>query len=312
MKKKLISLLMVTAISLGIIGCGAKDKDDSSANGPVVEGFSNVKDYYIAPLPDNLTKVTHRGMGLGVVTIDGYVDGGIKIDGTSINSTYLNEDGVAEGSFMVYVNGYTEEEAKMYAHETNLESITSIYGDDEGVVEIYEDGDYIIYVGATTMNGNEQGYYIRCFTKSEEGDPLGASVHIHCKEYDKETIRKYLAKLSYSMASEDDEEYIVEKILKYTNSIGWFTLTDATLVTDMRETTITYDEIDIESYKDLAVDEKWEEFTEHNGFKVYVGQYMHNNVFYFCKENKCYFSTGYDYSVEKEEAWTKIKETILQ
>ena len=67
------------------------------------------------------------------------------------------------------------------------------------------------------------------------------------------------------MASEDDEEYIVEKILKYTNSKGWFTLTDATLVTDMREMTITYDGLEIESYKDLEVDEEWE-----NNWKKYI------------------------------------------
>ena len=36
------------------------------------------------------------------------------------------------------------------------------------------------------------------------------------------------------------------------------TKTDATLVTDMREMTITYDGLEIESYKDLEVDEDLE------------------------------------------------------
>ena len=310
MKKKLLSLLLVTTISLGIIGCGDKGKDNPTET--INENFSGAKDYYLAVLPDNTTKVTHRGRGLGVVTIDGYSDAGIKIDDTAISSNYLNEEGIAEGSFIVYVNGYTEEEAEMYAHETNLESITSIYGDDEGVVEIYEDGDYIILIGETTMNGDEKGYYIRCFTKNEEGDPLGASVHIHCRNYDKETIRKYLAKLSYSMASEDDEEYIVEKILKYTNSKGWFTLTDATLVTDMREMTITYDGLEIESYKDLEVDKEWKNYTKNNGFTVYAYDKWGDNMFYFCKGDKCYFSVACKDDLEMDEAWNKIEKSILK
>lgn len=43
------------------------------------------------------------------------------------------------------------------------------------------------------------------------------------------------------------------------------TKTDATLVTDMREMTITYDGLEIESYKDLEVDEEWE-----NNWKKYI------------------------------------------
>ena len=54
MKKKILSLLLVTTMSLGIVGCGDKGKEKPTE--AINENFSGGQDYYLAVLPDNTTK----------------------------------------------------------------------------------------------------------------------------------------------------------------------------------------------------------------------------------------------------------------
>lgn len=302
MKKKLLSILMVTATMLSLVACGEK-----------VNTTDNFKetDHFLTIVNPEAEAMYYTTDGIAMVTIEGYKDAVLEIR----EDTFLDYVEDLDGSARISLKGYTKEDAERANPATTLESVQQTWGSDEGIIEVYETKDYAIaafaYENKTQGNPN---YRIQCYLKHEDAAQISAAIHIHCNKFDKELLELYLNTIKFSLVEDNNAteiKFAKDMVLEHVNAKEWFKLTDTSLLTEAIATSIRYADIKIISYEDKELSEDWIDIDDTDKFTVFTDS--DEFYYYFCRGNKCYFSAYYagTGSDMPDDTWEYIKEHIF-